>query len=176
MKTGATAVIIKDGKVLLTKRSDFEVWCLPGGHVDEGESPAEAAVREAREEVGLEVKLDRFVGVYTRLGGEYSIHLNLFAVTPIGGQINPQPDEVLDIQFFDPTELPDEMFWWHRQQIADAVAGVTGAAWRFEVVPATQVDSRPALYALQAEMGLSPVDFYRYFFESNGTHRVKKLL
>ena len=42
---GATAVVMRDGKILLTKREDFEVWCLPGGHTDPGESVAETARR-----------------------------------------------------------------------------------------------------------------------------------
>ena len=46
--------MIHDGKVLLTKREDFEVWCLPGGGVEEGESLAEAGIREVKEETGLE--------------------------------------------------------------------------------------------------------------------------
>lgn len=176
MNVGATIAIIEDGKVLLTKRSDFEVWCLPGGHVDEGESVATAAMREAREEVGVEVELTRYVGVYSRLGGDETIHLHLFVAEIVGGEITPQPDEVLDIQFFAPDALPREMFWWHFQQVDDALAGRAGVAWEFEVVPAQLVANRQALYALQREMGLAPVDFYRYFFESMGTDRMRKFV
>ena len=78
VKCGAIVAIIQDGKILLTKRQDFEVWCLPGGHVDPWESVADAAKRESVEETGLEVELTRFIGVYSRLGGEHTIHLNLF--------------------------------------------------------------------------------------------------
>jgi 8-oxo-dGTP pyrophosphatase MutT (NUDIX family) len=60
--------VIDDGKVLLTKREDFEVWCLPGGGVEDGESMAEAAIRETWEEAGIQVELTRLVGVYSRLG------------------------------------------------------------------------------------------------------------
>ena len=44
-------------------------WGVPGGVVDAGETPAQAAVREAREEVGLAVRLTRLVGLYTLQGG-----------------------------------------------------------------------------------------------------------
>jgi 8-oxo-dGTP diphosphatase len=56
---GVNVAIFQDGKVLLTKRRDFKVWCLPGGEVDNGETLVEAAKREAREELGLEVQLER---------------------------------------------------------------------------------------------------------------------
>ena len=55
--------IIEDGKILLTKREDVEVWCLPGGGVEDGESVAEAGIREAKEETGLDVELTSLVGV-----------------------------------------------------------------------------------------------------------------
>ncbi|MCP5097545.1 MAG: NUDIX domain-containing protein [Chloroflexi bacterium] len=174
VKSGANVAIIQDGKILLTKRQDFEVWCLPGGHVDPGESVAYAAKREAVEETGLTVELTRFIGLYSRLGGEHTIHLSLFAAEPVGGVLNPQLEEVLELAYFAPDALPEHMFWWHRQQIQDAFAGVTGAVWSFEVVSPVQVPSRQALYDLQAKMGLAPTAFYEYFFESEGTHRVER--
>ena len=176
MKVGATVAIIENNKILLTLRSDWEVWCLPGGHVDEGESVAEAAIREAKEEVGVDVLLTRYVGVYSRIGGDATMHLHLFTAEIVAGEITPQPEEVLEIQFFDQEHLPELMFWWHYQQVDDALNGRSGVAWQFEVVPAVEVANRQALYALQASMDLSPSDFYKYYFESNGTHRRKKFL
>ncbi len=176
MHVGATVAIIQDNKILMTLRSDWEIWCLPGGHVDEGESVAEAAIREAKEEVGVDVQLTSFVGVYSRIGGDSTMHLNLFTAEIVGGTLTPQPEEVLDIQFFSKEALPELMFWWHKQQVDDALNGRNGVAWKFEVVPAVEVADRQALYALQASMDLKPSDFYKYFFESNGTHRIKKVL
>ena len=45
----SNVAIFKNGEVLLQKREDFEFWCLPGGHVENSETSAQAAVREVRE-------------------------------------------------------------------------------------------------------------------------------
>src|SRR4030095_2873809 len=84
--------IIDNGKILLTKREDFEVWCLPGGGVEEGETLAEGAIREAKEETGLDVELTSLGGVYSRLGGGLSdVHAVLFRARAIGGKLKLQP-------------------------------------------------------------------------------------
>lgn len=53
----AGAFIIEDGKVLFLNHKKYGIWLQPGGHVEEGETPDEAAVRETREETGLEVEV-----------------------------------------------------------------------------------------------------------------------
>ncbi len=63
-----TAVIVVDnqGRLLLEKRTDSGLWGLPGGRIEPGESLIEAAVREVREETGLQVEISGLVGVYSR--------------------------------------------------------------------------------------------------------------
>lgn len=53
----ASAFIVFDGKVLLHKHKKFAIWLPVGGHIELGESPEEAVVREIKEECGLEVDL-----------------------------------------------------------------------------------------------------------------------
>lgn len=60
------AVFDDDGRILLMKRADDGTWCLPCGFVDPGESPEETAVRETREETGLDVRIIDLVDVYYR--------------------------------------------------------------------------------------------------------------
>ncbi|SRR6266704_1975788 len=62
----AKVVVIDAGRILLVQREDFKTWGLPGGHVEDGESVAQAAVREVLEETGFEVELTRLVGIYIR--------------------------------------------------------------------------------------------------------------
>lgn len=52
-------ILIRDGELLLLYREDEGHWEVPGGKVEEDESPTEAAVREAREEIGVEVELEK---------------------------------------------------------------------------------------------------------------------
>ena len=106
---GVTIAIFQAGQILLTRREDFEVWCLPGGAVDDGESLAQAAMREAREETGLEVELTWLVGIYSRPTGWHSMHLVLFAARPIGGALRPDPREVIEMSYFDLNTLPEPM-------------------------------------------------------------------
>ena len=65
---GVNTAIVRDNRILLTLRSDWEVWCLPGGGVEANESLAQAAIRETREELGFDVQLTRLVGLYSRNG------------------------------------------------------------------------------------------------------------
>ena len=160
---GVNIAIIQDAKVLLTKRKDFEVWCLPGGEVDPGESLAQAALREAREEVGLEVQLERLVGIHSRpqwLG--CGSHVAVFAARVTGGELTIQPQEVIEARFFGWDELPAAMLLGHQQQIQDAIAGVWGAVWthasEWNFPPGI---TRLELYLLRDQSNLPPAEFYQ---------------
>jgi ADP-ribose pyrophosphatase YjhB (NUDIX family) len=67
LRIGCSATIFDDTrqKVLLTRRTDNGLWCLPGGHMDPGESVAECCVREVLEETGLRTRVVRLAGVYS---------------------------------------------------------------------------------------------------------------
>ncbi|NHN56134.1 NUDIX domain-containing protein [Calidifontibacter sp. DB0510] len=64
-KIGASVAVRDADRLLLTRRQDNALWCLPGGGIDPGETFAEAAVREAREETGLAVEVESVLAVYT---------------------------------------------------------------------------------------------------------------
>lgn len=163
---GVNTVIFTDNKVLLTLRRDFEVWCLPGGGVDDGESLAQAARRETREEVGLEVRLTRLVGVYSRPGWiNGGLHVVVFAAETVGGALTPQPSEVLEARFFTRDELPEAMLLGHRQRVLDAWDGVGGGvAWLQDSEwPFGRAATRQEIYALGDQLGLPKAQFYRQY-------------
>lgn len=159
---GAVVVVIEHGRILLTQRDDLEVWCLPGGAVEDGESLEEAAAREALEETGLHVRVTRLVGMYSQAqwhhGGN---HFALFAADVVGGTLQLAAGETIDVGFFDRAQLPQPLVWWHDQPIADALAGVIGAArviaggWPFD-----QRLTRAEIYALRDRSGLSRQQFW----------------
>lgn len=160
---GVGIAILSGDKVLLTKREDFEVWCLPGGSVEDGESLAQTARREAREETGLEVRIERLVGIYSnpnwRNGGSHEI---VFAASPVGGALSPDPREVIETGWFGLNDLPEPILPWMVQQIRDALGGVGGSAvWRQELNSSFPSElSRRDLYRLRDESGLSRQAFF----------------
>jgi 8-oxo-dGTP diphosphatase len=160
---GVGIAILAGDKVLLTRREDFEVWCLPGGSVEDGESLAQTAQREAREETGLEVRIERLVGIYSKPkwthGGSHEI---IFAASPAGGALSPDPREVIETGWFGLNDLPAPILPWAVQEIRDALSGVGGSAvWRQELGWSLPPDlSRQDLYRLRDESGLSRQGFF----------------
>lgn len=165
---GVAVAVLRDGLVLLTKREDAEMWCLPGGAVDDGESLAHAAVREVREETGLEVRLTRLVGIYSRPA--WSNHVPVFAAEPIGGSLAPHPGEVVDIGFFGRNELPEPLLWWWGRPIAEAFEGVGGSGvWALDTPRQFPSElSRADVYALRDHSGLTRAEFAQKHFNVRG--------
>jgi ADP-ribose pyrophosphatase YjhB (NUDIX family) len=66
MVPSVNVVVVNDaGEVLMIRRSDNDNWAVPGGAIDLGESMVEAAIRETREESGIECRITGIVGIYT---------------------------------------------------------------------------------------------------------------
>lgn len=172
---GVNVAVLRDGNLLLTQREDVEVWCLPGGSVDTGETVAEAAIREVREETGLNVVLSRLVGIYSmpawQLGSQ---HIVLFAAGVVSGTVAIDPHEVLDAGFFAPDSLPEPLVWFHRQRIADALAGVGGSvAWRqVQPWPFEEDMTRRQFYARRDQSDLSRQDFFLTYFDENTANEI----
>ena len=104
----AVGTIIHDdrNRVVLVKRAiepGYGKWVFPGGYVDRGEEVQAAAIREAREEVGLDVRIDRLVNIYSYTGRTPVIIV--YAATMIGGCLGCD-DEGLEAAFFERDAIP----------------------------------------------------------------------
>lgn len=128
MSLDATVVILDAGRVLLLQRQDFKTWALPGGSVEVGESAAQAAIREVREETGLDVVLTRLIGLYSMPHWIGNTHSAIFAARVSGGTLHPQASEAQRVAYIPTDDLPPHLNWWHHQAIRDATHGVGGSS------------------------------------------------
>ena len=121
------------GQGLLQKRSDNGQWCVPGGALELGETYKEAAARELREEVGIEVKELQLFGLYS--GDDrmitypnqdvvYSLAV-IFKTNKYTGTISDEDSEVLEHRFFDPQDIPKDLFAPDARPITDWAKGKT---------------------------------------------------
>ncbi len=160
--------VIHEGKILLTQREDFETWILPGGGVEEEESLAQAAIRETKEETGLNIELTRLVGVYSRLSNMSTTYAVLFTARPIGGEIKCQEGETIAVEWFAFDEIPGPLSPGHKRRIEDAVSGASGVVVLQELNLPTMPDkiTQKELYELRDRSGLSRQEFYLQMVEN----------
>lgn len=130
---GASAFIRDEGgRILLHRRSDTGRWAFPAGSLDLGESLAATAVREVREETGLEVEPLRLIGVYSGVeigypnGDRLQPFANLFECRIVGGELRADGIESLEVAFFPPDALPP-LETRFDVRLADALAGRAAA-------------------------------------------------
>lgn len=107
---GDAAVFDEEGRILLIQRADDELWAMPGGAFEMGETAAEGVAREALEEAGVVVEVTDLVGVYdSRLcGSRASVQLFqfVFLCRVTGWAEATTPQEVLEVGWFTEDDLP----------------------------------------------------------------------
>lgn len=150
--------VVDDHRVLLMQREDFEVWCLPGGQVDDGESLARAAVRETREETGLDATLTGLVGTYSRPLWHGGMHVVLFEARLVGGSLMPDPVEVIELGWFARDKLPSPLLVGQRKRIEDAFDGLRGVVRSSRIC--SPFASRDEAYRRRDESGMTRAAFY----------------
>ncbi len=127
------AILNPEGKILLTQRSqkirEPGKWCLPGGHLDGGESWLEAIEREVEEEVGIKILDPTLMGIYSNpqlnitsepvlLGKKVQFVVAVFRVTQFNGTVTTN-DEVSAWDWFR-EKLPEPMVRSHPSRVQDA--------------------------------------------------------
>lgn len=124
---GDAAVIDDEGRILLIRRADNQMWAMPGGALEVGETPAEGVVREALEETGIHCQAVALVGVFdSRLCSSTSRHHlyhTVFLCEPREGMPATTPShaiEVLDTRWFHEGALPDDIDPGHVSRIPEA--------------------------------------------------------
>ncbi len=130
--TAQAVVLDQQGRVLLLFRRWPPGWEPPGGHVDRGEDPAATVRRESLEETGLELEVQRLVGYYRFTGIRRGTDA-VFRARIAGGSARVNR-EAWRLDFFDPGRLPDSLFPWFRQRIADALEGAAPPVERVQRV------------------------------------------
>jgi len=105
-------VVNDDGELLMIRRSDNDNWAVPGGAIDLGESVGQAAIRETKEESGIDVEITGIVGIYSdpkhvilytsngEARQEFSI---LLTARPLGGEPTPS-DESIEVRWVLPSD------------------------------------------------------------------------
>jgi len=115
--TSANILVIKEGKVLLSRRQN-KSWgngllCLPGGHIKKSESPRQGALREAKEELGLQINPDDLdfycVAARNTSGKEYVAYEFIYDLPKGQEPQNAEPYECSEIIWTDPSALPDDI-------------------------------------------------------------------
>jgi len=100
-------IIIEEGKILLLYREDEGHWEVPGGKVEENESPTQTALREAREEIGVEIELER--PFYT---GEFQHEDEIYEWNGYIASIKEGRPEIQEDKF-------GELKWFSREELED---------------------------------------------------------
>ncbi|MBA2307954.1 MAG: NUDIX domain-containing protein [Pseudonocardiales bacterium] len=112
---GVAAFVQDDaGRVLMIRRADNDLWALPGGGQELGESTAAAAIREVDEETGITITITGLVGIYSdprhviayddgEIRQEFSV---CFRARPVGGTPTTS-DESTEVRWVEPDQLQD---------------------------------------------------------------------
>jgi len=104
----AAAIVINDKNEILLIKGPRRGWEMPGGQVEEGESLTQAAIRETKEESGIDIEIVKFCGIFQNVSR--SICNTLFLAKPIGGQLT-QSSESLESGFFPIEEALNKVTW-----------------------------------------------------------------
>lgn len=105
------------GQILLIQRADYGVWLYPTGWADVGYSAVEVAVKEVKEETGIDAEPVRLIAVLDgiRLGfTRVPLYSLVFQLRMVGGELEGHPLETRDVGWFDEDNLPQPLAGWEK--------------------------------------------------------------
>jgi 8-oxo-dGTP diphosphatase len=115
MIAGAFCIFLNENnEVMLCLRQDKPLWNLPGGRVEESESPWDAAVREVKEEIHVDCRIKRLQGLYHKPIQDEVVFM---FVAKIEHGTPESSDEVADIQYFALDQLPENTAPMQKQRL-----------------------------------------------------------
>ena len=120
----AAAIIVKDNKILLEKRSydPFKgKWVLPGGHTDKGEDVETAVKREVKEETGLDITELKFIKIYPEVFPEYKWEAIVYVFKAEAKGTLQKDHESEELRFVPLSELNDYEFGFDHKRIIEEV-------------------------------------------------------
>ncbi len=116
---GVFAIIFdQERRVLLCHRNDYDFWNLPGGGLEEGESPWGGVMREVKEETGLEVEVVKLLGIYSKVDKDEIVFS--FLCNVIGGSLSTS-DESDQVEYFEVGKIPKNISAKQLERIKDAL-------------------------------------------------------
>jgi ADP-ribose pyrophosphatase YjhB (NUDIX family)/GNAT superfamily N-acetyltransferase len=166
---GVGVLVEAEGGIVFVKRGQppFEgSWTLPSGYIEEDESSEQAAVREAREETGLEVELIELFGVYSFPEGPVQSGIIIFyRARPVGGELQ-AGDDATEVRVFEEGIPPERVpFRTHREVLERwrrvVGSGLSDSAAAVAIREASAADERRVLELLSlipANEAASPAD------------------
>lgn len=132
LKAGVAIIILnKEQQILLQKRADVELWGIPSGHIEIGETVSEAAIREVKEETNLDISIKKLIGVYSDPHSQVFEYPNgkvihfittCFLAEITGGELKCNSNESLEIKFFEQYNLPQNLLNMHPRWLEDALS------------------------------------------------------
>ena len=130
-------ILERDNKILLILKKQENLWALPGGHMETGETSVSAAIRETKEEVGIDILPDNQSVALAALvkdntkEGKQRLCVFVKASAWQGEPINNEPDEVSEIKWFALDNLPENIFIATKNGLRDIKAKKNYAEYGF---------------------------------------------
>ena len=138
-RIACSAIIERSGLYLLARRRDIGWWNLPGGGLELGETVDAGLAREVREEIGVEIRIVRLVGVYSKPQKREVVMTFLCALAD--DAMPGLSDEISEVGWFTADALPEDTLPKHRQRVLDAALDQPEAILRAQTT-STKEDQR----------------------------------